>query len=71
MSFDEWIRRVQAERGMTIGEIARRLGVWPQAIYRYRRGERRPSADFLRKVERLTGGAVTAETFAGRSDGRA
>ena len=46
-------------KGETGPEFARRIGVTPQAVRYWRRGERRPSATLMLRIARATEGAVT------------
>jgi transcriptional regulator with XRE-family HTH domain len=50
---------LRAER-LTDEQFGRRLGVSPFAVGKWRRGERFPRVDVLRRIEVETGGKVTA-----------
>lgn len=43
--------------------FARRIGVSPQALSRYKLGQRRPEWDVLERIARETDGAVTPNDF--------
>ena len=56
MTLDQWI----SEKNKTNTEIARLLGVSRPAVYYWRVGIHRPSADVTERIGELTSGAVTA-----------
>ena len=49
--------------GVGLTEMARLLGVSEVAVSRYRQGARRPSPDVMRRIIRVTKGAVTPNDF--------
>jgi transcriptional regulator with XRE-family HTH domain len=52
-----------AGRGVNDAALARDLGVTAAAVGRYRNGKRLPSPAVMKKIRRLTDGAVTADDF--------
>lgn len=60
MQLDDWLKR----EGLTSAEFATLAGLGgKQIVHKYRRGERFPSAESLRRIREATGGAVTADDF--------
>lgn len=53
---------MQAE-GLSDAELAARLGVGRQTVWRWRRGQAIPGRAAMQALYRQTGGAVTAEDF--------
>ena len=52
-------------RGLSDAELAARLGVSRQTVYRCRRGLRMPDRETMLAIHRETDGAVTVESFYG------
>lgn len=48
------------KKRLTIPEFAEQIGVTPQAVHRYVRGERIPRLDVMDRIIELTGGKVEA-----------
>ena len=59
MTLDEHIKRT----GVKNAEFARLIGVSGEAVRRYREGARIPSAEVMRRIVRVTGGAVQPNDF--------
>jgi DNA-binding XRE family transcriptional regulator len=49
--------------GITVVELADRLGVSPQAIYNIRNGHSRPGLDVAARIDTLSGGEVPSSTW--------
>lgn len=65
VSLDEW----RISKGWNYSDLARSIGVSPEAARRYCTGQRRmPSHNVLRQIGALTSGAVTADDFARQHD---
>lgn len=52
-------------RGLSDAELAARLGVSRQTVYRWRRGQAIPGRDEMLAIHRESDGAVTADSFYG------
>ena len=52
-------------RGLSDAEMAARLGVTRQTVYRWRRGQAIPGREEMRALHQATGGEVTADDFYG------
>ena len=50
MDIGRRIRELREERGLSQDELARRLGVHPQSLWRYEHGERNLSASKIKEV---------------------
>jgi len=59
MKLRDYMRR----EGMTAAEMAGLIGVSTAAVVRYRNGTRRPSPEVMRRIARVTGGAVLPNDF--------
>lgn len=59
MRLDAWLRQHRRKRS----EFAREIGVSPQLITGYCKGEFWPSRDKAEKIAEVTQGAVTANDF--------
>jgi transcriptional regulator with XRE-family HTH domain len=57
------LRTFLEQTGISITDFAREIGVYPQAVHRYLRGERMPRPDVMRLILKATDGAVTADSF--------
>lgn len=55
---------MQAE-GLSDAELAARLGVGRQTVFRWRRGQAIPGRAAMQAIHRETGGSVTADDFYG------
>lgn len=53
------IRLYREREGISRAELARRIGVDPQTIYRWENGKRWPRRDAMRRIERVTGISIT------------
>ena len=53
--FGDILRRIRKERGMTLEEMANRLGTTKQALSRYERGERTPKITVAAKFADILG----------------
>lgn len=60
MTLSEYLTRHQ----ISDRDFASLIKVRPFAVYRYRRGWRRPCWAALKRITEVTGGAVTANDFA-------
>lgn len=52
------LRSYRERHGLTLTQLARRVGVDPSAIHRYENGDRIPRRDVVEKIVRATGGEV-------------
>lgn len=59
MTLDAWMRA----RGMTMRDLAKRLGVSSETVRRWLIGARLPRRQHLAALRALTGGEVTADSF--------
>ena len=66
MQLSEWLKL----RGKTARDLAETIDVTPMAVSRYISGERWPRRSVMEKITKVTGGAVTANDFLSRSEGR-
>ena len=67
MTLDRWIRS-QVPR-LTDTEFGRQIGVTQQIVGMWRRGERVPGSDNLRRIEQVTGGLVCVQDFKANGKG--
>ena len=44
------IRRIRRERGMSVEELAKKVGVHPFSIYRYESGKREPGVSVANRI---------------------
>jgi predicted transcriptional regulator len=51
------------EKSLTAAEFAKKVSVSDESIRRYLRGDRRPSAEVMKRIARRTKGEVTANDF--------
>lgn len=66
MSHKENMRGIRVLRGMTRAQVAEKVGVTPQTIGKYERGEIEPRQDMLVALSRLYD--VSLDQIAGVSD---
>jgi predicted transcriptional regulator len=52
-----------SENGFTCGQFARLIGVTPQAVDRYVKGQRIPNEEVMPKIYEMTNGEVTPNDF--------
>ena len=57
------LRAWRNERGLTRRQFADRIGVQPNAIVKWERGERTPRPESIRRIADVTCGEVTANDF--------
>ena len=50
-------------QGLTLAEVAKRIGVTEVTLSRYERGERIPAREIMPKIAAVTGGAVQPNDF--------
>jgi transcriptional regulator with XRE-family HTH domain len=59
MTLDEFM----TWKGLSDAEMGRRIGVQRNTVFRYRKGERRPTWPILERIRDESGGIVTADSF--------
>jgi transcriptional regulator with XRE-family HTH domain len=57
--FGAWLKAKRISQA----EFARRVGVEPNTVYRWVKGDRRPDWKIMEKIAAETGGEVTANSF--------
>ncbi len=57
------LRQYLTDNGISLPAFAEMIGVSIQAVHRYARGERIPTADVMRQIKVVTGGKVTPNDF--------
>jgi transcriptional regulator with XRE-family HTH domain len=59
------LSRYLREKGISVAQFATLIGRSRMQVYRYLSGDDLPRKDTLEAIMRVTGGAVTAESFYG------
>lgn len=57
------LAKFREDNGLTLADLANRIGVKPAAVSRWENGHRFPRSDALERIRRVTNGAVTANDF--------
>lgn len=50
-----WLIQAKVDKGLTYPELAKEIGVTPQAIFYWERGERTPKPETAKKISKVLG----------------
>jgi transcriptional regulator with XRE-family HTH domain len=62
------LRTYREENGLTLAQMAEKVGVSEVSMSRYERGDRMPRPEVMRKIGEVTGGAVRPNDFFGAEE---